>query len=207
MLSRGLYIRHRTVPCLSVGTLLCSCYNDDCNYRRCNCSSILVTGYNMKKEVIKEITKYLKSLGFSKNKSLFYKQINNSAYLITKICTEQYIKILRNPNGIDCHINTGKELLDIQFDIVSQKDMELILKHHNYAPTFELSFFASENKEEWLLSEDEFNDKKVFQSLSENFYLFVYKQVFETHSFDIYNYLSTLEKQRFGNVITDKNVF
>lgn len=161
----------------------------------------------MKKEVIKEITKYLKSLGFSKNKSLFYKQINNSAYLITKICTEQYIKILRNPNGIDCHINTGKELLDIQFDIVSQKDMELILKHHNYAPTFELSFFASENKEEWLLSEDEFNDKKVFQSLSENFYLFVYKQVFETHSFDIYNYLSTLEKQRFGNVITDKNVF
>lgn len=161
----------------------------------------------MKKEVIKEITKYLKSLGFCKIKSLFYKQINNGAYLITKICTEQYIKILRNPNGIDCHINTGKELLDIQFDIVTQKNMELILKHHNYAPTFELSFFVSENKEEWLLSEDEFNDKKLLQSLRENFYLFVYKQVFETPSFDIYNYVSTLEKQRFGNVITEKNVF
>ena len=161
----------------------------------------------MKKEVIKEITKYLKSLGFCKIKSLFYKKINNGAYLITKICTEQYIKILRNPNGIDCHINTGKELLDIQFDIVTQKNMELILKHHNYAPTFELSFFVSENKEEWLLSEDEFNDKKLLQSLRENFYLFVYKQVFETPSFDIYNYVSTLEKQRFGNVITEKNVF
>lgn len=166
-----------------------------------------LTGYNMKKEVIKEITKYLKSLGFCKIKSLFYRQINNKAYLIVKICTEQYIKILRNPNGIDCHINTGKELLDIQFDVVLQEDVQLILKHHNYVPTFELSFFAPENKEEWLLSEDEFNDKKVLQSLSEKFYLLVYKQVFETQSFDIYNYLTTLEKQRFGNVITDKNVF